>query len=345
MVALRNLFTGMLLLGVFSSTALALDPAAAKKWSGHWDAMEDPPESPEVYFNYHIELTKNGFKWTSAHQEEPYGPNETLDEGEGVFVDEHHATDTSKNLLFTLVEGATPRQKRLVVKALKEPQGSLENTGVDYTFFFIPDTFQAGFDCEKASTPIENTLCHDRRLAQADKEMGGLFKEAKGKLSKDAVAGLVADQKQWVTQRNACMKGKEVNASCLRRSYAHRLAALEKIIDPSLGKGPLFDAEFLAGLYKKGGHLGANTIIQLLLLDFEGGKETAVELTQRQSTYKAEITPAKTTITGSYSFSYVCYPADCEKEVTFHLTADKNGNIQFDRQEKSNEEAGSSEDQ
>ncbi|MDH4224715.1 MAG: lysozyme inhibitor LprI family protein [Deltaproteobacteria bacterium] len=299
--------------------------------------LENPPETQEVYNYLNIDkVTAAGFNWETLDRDVPYGPNEVITSGSAVFTDGLHAEDKQvvvpldpnspkQKWTFTLKEGGTKRQKTVTVKI----PGN-ENEPV---YHFIPSTYETGFDCDKASTPIEQGLCHDKRLAQADKEMGGLYKAAKAKLSKREAAGLVADQKNWLKQRNTCQKGKEADGICLSLSYANRMAALQKVMDPSLGKAPMFDGDYLAGIYKKGMKPEQNTPFLLVLATKY--KDTTIKLMGVETSYQANITAEKTVITGKYSYEYVCYPADCDMNVTFKVSADKNGQIQLNQEQES----------
>lgn len=84
---------------------------------------------------------------------------------------------------------------------------------------------RASFDCAKASTPVERTICGDAALAAKDRDVstryrGWLAAIKAGRLLDDATE-VTADQRAWVTKRNACQ-----NAACISASYDERLDEL-----------------------------------------------------------------------------------------------------------------------
>ncbi len=80
-----------------------------------------------------------------------------------------------------------------------------------------PKVYSAGFDCVRAKTDIENTICHNRELAQMDTEMSFLYKQ---------VSGQKSAQKKWIADRNKC--GADV--TCLADKYASRMQELVTLI-------------------------------------------------------------------------------------------------------------------
>ena len=60
----------------------------------------------------------------------------------------------------------------------------------------------ASFDCSKASTAIERTICKDPELAKADRDMASAYGALAAKLSGPAKEALVKDQVQWIVDRN-----------------------------------------------------------------------------------------------------------------------------------------------
>ena len=89
----------------------------------------------------------------------------------------------------------------------------------------FPDNAQPkpSFDCHKAATVTEETICGsvalaalDQSVAQTYKFAVNVFKEAE---NPQALAQLKVTQKQWLTQRNAC----GADAHCLEKSMKGRL--------------------------------------------------------------------------------------------------------------------------
>jgi uncharacterized protein len=79
----------------------------------------------------------------------------------------------------------------------------------------------AGFDCTKATTAIEKTICADGELSALD---GKLMQAYKTSLSNSAkVDTLKVEQRTWIsTVRNKCS-----DATCLKQAYAERIAQLD----------------------------------------------------------------------------------------------------------------------
>lgn len=84
----------------------------------------------------------------------------------------------------------------------------------------VPGLAQAaGIDCAKAKTAVEKTICADPKLREADAAVAEAFAEALA-ASPDAAA-VRADQRAWLSVRNACP-----DAVCLGQRLAERRAAL-----------------------------------------------------------------------------------------------------------------------
>ncbi|CAB3758061.1 hypothetical protein LMG29660_03323 [Burkholderia puraquae] len=78
----------------------------------------------------------------------------------------------------------------------------------------------AGFDCAKAASPTEKTICGDAALSKLD---GGLAAAWKQALAKGGdTAALKAAQLKWLKQRDQC----GADAQCLGDRYRERLASL-----------------------------------------------------------------------------------------------------------------------
>lgn len=78
----------------------------------------------------------------------------------------------------------------------------------------------ASFDCTKASTQIEKTICGNDSISRLDEVLASAYKAAK--LSSADPDRLQADQKEWVRSRNACK-----NEECVKTSYETRLGQLQ----------------------------------------------------------------------------------------------------------------------
>jgi uncharacterized protein len=85
----------------------------------------------------------------------------------------------------------------------------------------------ASFDCGKASTPVERTICKSPELAKADRDVSAAYVALAGKLSAAAKDHLVKDQQRWVGNRNRACTGEDA-ATCLKSRYENRLALLKE---------------------------------------------------------------------------------------------------------------------
>lgn len=88
--------------------------------------------------------------------------------------------------------------------------------------FTIHIAWAASFECKKATTEIEKSICSSQKLSDLDEYLGRYYAAAIAEL-KDGAACLNADQREWVkTKRNVC--GSDV--ACLSSAYLTRLGTL-----------------------------------------------------------------------------------------------------------------------
>ncbi|WP_446904025.1 lysozyme inhibitor LprI family protein [Burkholderia sp. YIM B11467] len=78
----------------------------------------------------------------------------------------------------------------------------------------------AGFDCAKAASPTEKTICADPALSKLDGDLSAAWKKALAKGGDTAT--LKAAQLKWLKQRDQC----GADAPCLGDRYRERLASL-----------------------------------------------------------------------------------------------------------------------
>jgi uncharacterized protein len=78
----------------------------------------------------------------------------------------------------------------------------------------------AGFDCAKAASPTEKTICADAGLSSLDGQLAAAWKKALAKGGD--TAALKAAQLKWLKQRDRCGN----DAPCLGDRYRERLASL-----------------------------------------------------------------------------------------------------------------------
>lgn len=78
------------------------------------------------------------------------------------------------------------------------------------------------FDCNKASSRVENLICNDAKLAQLDSDLVDAYRTAlRDAPWVSANRRIRNEQRDWMKQRNSCH-----NKRCLRHSYHTRIGAL-----------------------------------------------------------------------------------------------------------------------
>jgi uncharacterized protein len=101
----------------------------------------------------------------------------------------------------------------------------------------------ASFDCGKAQTPVEKTICGSMELALLDSDVSDWYKgrvdsllnRARGhdKRYLDALKQFKNEQKEWLKQRDTCGADPE----CLKKSMDFRVDSLGKIEFPEFSNG------------------------------------------------------------------------------------------------------------
>jgi uncharacterized protein len=116
-------------------------------------------------------------------------------------------------------------------------------------FFFgisslsIAAQMKPSFNCSKARTEVETSICHDETLVALDRELAAVYNESLAMCLEAGDdydrAALVEEQKDWLTKRSKCIsqKGKEGTlVECLIKKYKYRLRKLSfdqtKILRP-----------------------------------------------------------------------------------------------------------------
>ena len=81
----------------------------------------------------------------------------------------------------------------------------------------ITSMYAASFNCKKASTFIEHTICNDTELSKLDEELASSYKKVWNSLSDKT--DLKKDQFDWLKNtRDKCM-----SLECLKTSYINRV--------------------------------------------------------------------------------------------------------------------------
>lgn len=107
----------------------------------------------------------------------------------------------------------------------------LISTGEGADISKIPNNIKASFDCNKAVTNIERSICSNEHLALADFEMGKLYRNVYSLTSKAGQIKIKKWQRQWMRYRNEhCSDGHGID-KCLMRKYKERIRELIQIQD------------------------------------------------------------------------------------------------------------------
>jgi len=98
--------------------------------------------------------------------------------------------------------------------------------------------------CSRAATPTEGAICANQELRALDTELAEAYHHALSATNKDSNERQmrIAEQRQWLTMRDAC----KVNVGCLAAAYRERLAQLRP--GAILEISPLALPQFLAVL-------------------------------------------------------------------------------------------------
>jgi uncharacterized protein len=87
---------------------------------------------------------------------------------------------------------------------------------------FIAQSHAASFDCEKATTLVENVICADSEISSLDDTLLVAYRQAMASSSK--TTALKRDQQRWLKKRNLCK-----DKTCLKNLYQQRIKALNQL--------------------------------------------------------------------------------------------------------------------
>ena len=92
----------------------------------------------------------------------------------------------------------------------------------------------ASFDCAKAKTADEKTICRNRSLSDADVKMATMFSMNTHLVAMGSRGTMQDRQREWLAERNTC-KG---NFKCLTSAYTKRLNELQADFEGIASRGP-----------------------------------------------------------------------------------------------------------
>ncbi len=99
------------------------------------------------------------------------------------------------------------------------------------------------FDCAKAGSKVEKTICGDWILAGYDLDLAALYGALRAELDDKGKEALKSDQRAWLKgERNACegskattdLTAEEARIFCLRAAYEGRLVVLAEQLEAAL---------------------------------------------------------------------------------------------------------------
>ncbi|WMP16418.1 lysozyme inhibitor LprI family protein [Thiothrix lacustris] len=110
-----------------------------------------------------------------------------------------------------------------IAEKTKEPiqnQKPIDYTNINTDSSSNNISIEPSFECDKASTFIEKTICSNQNLADIDNAMANLYKNAlSGAVNPEKIK---KDQRAWLkNNRNKCS-----DTECLEREYSNRIEAL-----------------------------------------------------------------------------------------------------------------------
>lgn len=97
-----------------------------------------------------------------------------------------------------------------------------------------PRTVAPSFDCAKAKKgTIDQVICKDRELSILDRTMGLDYERAKLQTPPVEAANLLREQREFIANRNKCMKRRADRQACIAFAYESRIQRLGEWIDRS----------------------------------------------------------------------------------------------------------------
>jgi uncharacterized protein YecT (DUF1311 family) len=91
------------------------------------------------------------------------------------------------------------------------------------------------FDCAKARTNVEITICRDPKLSSVDGRLGQVYWAARRSLPKDQSERLLQEQRAWIRERDyvlsrVCITGGQIDTHCAAFFWELRITQLEALM-------------------------------------------------------------------------------------------------------------------
>lgn len=80
---------------------------------------------------------------------------------------------------------------------------------------------QPSFDCNKAISNVEITICNSKKLSDLDKYLAQIYKEARHAAGENSLKNLLETQRMWLRLRNQCR-----DEVCLIKAYEFRIDSI-----------------------------------------------------------------------------------------------------------------------
>ena len=94
--------------------------------------------------------------------------------------------------------------------------------------FFLPfHSYSASFDCSKASTEVEKTICDNEWLGRLDEELSFFYNKLRESSSQEESSNLLREQREWIQERNKICETAYNKKSCLSDRYRKRVNTLK----------------------------------------------------------------------------------------------------------------------
>ena len=108
---------------------------------------------------------------------------------------------------------------------------SIAMAGLAAALLFITPAHAASFDCVRARSPDEVTICGNPRLSALDSEMGGLwYAYSRVPMLMGGNGNRGDEARAFLARRRAC----GANVACLAAAYRSRIEELHRGIDDSM---------------------------------------------------------------------------------------------------------------
>jgi len=325
-----RVLSGIPLVLLFSSVFICMNVSYASdsnvslevKWAGLWKNVKNlnqimPEEEPVVSVNVYdllriTNVNENGFTYRNAGNDVGYGPNEvTYFQGQAVYNRGGDAVDKKNNVKLFFTQGEKKWDRGI----------TLVSVGKIRKFFKQKRTvFEAGFNCDKAGTPIEKEICSQPVLARADREMGVLYRQLRKNLKESERSALRKKQRSWIKDRNKkCQDKQQADKVCLSAYYSLRLLQLRKQSNPEIGGDTRhLDAAYMNVIYERNAKIWEDTVFRLFMAGIK--KEDALlEWKKYNPKIEAKFTDTEAVFTGKYQFQTIIWPNDVNVSKAFQI--------------------------